>query len=100
MKEEFESLVEQEITEEWEKELVKMKIGKVYFDDTGALVVEVPELGDECVVYPEWIRVDGVFYDIYEDKELLREVLEHPERFVLAEWRDNQYSYHYYLLRR
>jgi len=76
-----------------------MKIGKVYLDDTGALVVEVPELGDECVVYPSWVRVDGVFYDIYEDKELLREVLEHPERFVLAEWRDNQYSYHYYLFK-
>ena len=76
-----------------------MKIGKVYLDDTGALVVEVPELGDECVVYPLWIRVGNVFYDIHEE-ELVREVLNHPERFALAEWRDNQYSYHYYLFKK
>ena len=81
------------------KEVVKMKIGKVYFDETG-LVVEVPELGDECVVYPSWICENGKFYEIDENEELLKEVLEHPEHFVLAEWRDNQYSYHYYLLRR
>ena len=75
-----------------------MEIGKVYLDEMGNLVVEVPDLGDECVVYPNWIRVGNVFYDIREE-ELLREVLDHPERFVLAEWRDNQYSYHYYLFK-
>lgn len=75
------------------------KISTAYLDDAGALVVEVPEWGDECVVYPEWIRVGSVFYEIDENEELLKEVLEHPERFVLAEWRDNQYFYHYYLFK-
>lgn len=75
------------------------KISTAYLDDAGALVVEVPTFGEECVVYPEWICANGKFYEIDENEELLKEVLEHPERFVLREWRDNQYFYHYYLFK-
>jgi len=73
-------------------------ISTAYFDDTG-LVVEVPAFGEECVVYPGWICDGKFFYEIYENEELLQEVLEHPERFSLREWRDNQYHYHYYLFK-
>ena len=75
------------------------KISTAYIDVTGGLAVEVPAFGEEeeCV-YPEWIECDGKVYEI-DDEELLKEVLEHTERFVLREWRDNQYFYHYYLFR-
>ena len=72
------------------------KIEAAYLDGAGALVVEVPAFGEECVVYPNWIECDGKVYGV---DEKLEEVLANPEHFVLREWRDNQYHYHYYLFR-